>query len=49
MLKVTGDRYEYEMNQLLAMVKEKIPFMEVEIRTIYEDNNSSSMSSRDSF
>jgi len=42
MLKVTGDRYEYEMNQLLAMVKEKIPFIEVEIRTIYEDNNSSS-------
>ena len=42
MLKVTGDRYEYEMNQLLMMVKEKIPFREVEIRTIYEDNNSSS-------
>lgn len=42
MLKVTGDRYEYEMNQLLAMVREHIPFREVEIRTIYEDNNSSS-------
>lgn len=42
MLKIKGDRYEYEMNQLLAMVKENIPFKEVLIRTIYEDNNSSS-------
>jgi glycosyltransferase involved in cell wall biosynthesis len=42
MLKIKGDRYEYEMNQLLAMVKEGIPFQEVLIRTIYEDNNSSS-------
>lgn len=42
MLKVSGDRYEYEMNQLLAMVKDHVPLREVEIRTIYEDNNSSS-------
>ena len=42
MLKVKGDRYEYEMNQLLEMVTDKIPFQEVLIRTIYEDNNSSS-------
>lgn len=42
MLKIKGDHYEYEMNQLLAMVKKKIPLLEVEIHTIYEDNNSSS-------
>ncbi|MBR4162743.1 MAG: bifunctional glycosyltransferase family 2/GtrA family protein [Solobacterium sp.] len=42
MLKVPGDRYEYEMNKLLRCVKEKIPFQETEITTVYEDNNSCS-------
>ncbi|MBR3357954.1 MAG: bifunctional glycosyltransferase family 2/GtrA family protein [Solobacterium sp.] len=39
MLEVDGDRYEYEMNQLLYCVREKIPFQEVTITTVYENNN----------
>ena len=42
MLKVPGERYEYEMNQLLCCVKEKIPIRENVISTVYEDNNSCS-------
>lgn len=42
MLKVPGERYEYEMNQLLICVKEKIPIQETEIAAVYEDNNSCS-------
>ncbi len=42
MLEVPGERYEYEMNQLLSCVKEKIPLKEIEITTVYEDNNSCS-------
>ena len=37
-----GDRYEYEMTQLMFAAGNKIPIHEVEIETIYEDNNSSS-------
>ncbi len=39
LLKVEGERYEYEMNQLLHCVKEKIPFKEVEIEAVYEGKN----------
>lgn len=42
MAEVPGERYEYEMNQLLACIQQHIPFEEVEIATIYEDGNSSS-------
>lgn len=51
MLKLEGDRYEYEMNMLLFCAKHKIPIDEVEIETIYiEDNASSHFNAlRDSF
>lgn len=42
MLKVKGDRYEYETNMLLYMKAHKINFTEVKIKTVYIDNNSSS-------
>ena len=38
-LSVEGERYEYEMQQLLYCVKNKIPFEEVQIETVYEGNN----------
>lgn len=45
LLKIPGDRYEYEMNVLLFWAKEKRPIREVEIATIYlEDNRSSHFS-----
>ena len=37
-----GDRYEYEINMLIAASEDKIPVKEVEIETIYIDNNASS-------
>lgn len=39
MLKIPGDRYEYEMNVLLTFAREKYPIIEVEISTVYLDNN----------
>ena len=42
MLDVKGERYEYEMNVLLSCARKKIPINEVEIKTIYFDNNSGS-------
>ena len=36
---IRGDRYEYEMNVLLAFASKKIPFHEVRIETVYEGNN----------
>jgi len=39
---VPGNKYEYEMNMLFTAVEEKIPFFEIPIETVYEDNNSSS-------
>lgn len=42
LLSVAGERYEYEMNVLLECSREKIPIKEVEIKTIYFDNNSGS-------
>ena len=40
--KVDGERYEYETNQLLAFKDYDIPFEEVEIETVYIDDNESS-------
>lgn len=42
MLKVEGNRYEYEMNVLLKLPKEGVKIKEIEIKTIYIDNNSGS-------
>lgn len=42
LLKVDGDRYEYEMNVLLAFAKKGIPIVEFPIHTIYQDKNNSS-------
>ena len=37
-----GDRYEYEMTQLMYAAQKKIPISEVGIETIYENNNETS-------
>ncbi len=37
-----GDRYEYEINMLISASEHKIPVKEIEIETIYIDNNASS-------
>lgn len=42
MLEVKGNRYEYEMNELLECPKADIPIREVPIKTIYLDDNKSS-------
>lgn len=42
LLEISGERYEYEMNVLLAFAKEGIPIVEIEITTIYIDNNAGS-------
>ncbi len=42
MLTVAGERYEYEMNMLLALKKWGISFVELPIRTIYLEGNRSS-------
>ncbi|MBE6881356.1 MAG: glycosyltransferase [Ruminococcaceae bacterium] len=42
LLKIDGNRYEYEMNVLLQIAKDKKQIIEEEIETIYIDNNSSS-------
>ena len=39
---VHGDRYDYEMNMIFAMVRENIPIAEETIETVYIDDNSSS-------
>ncbi len=46
-----GERYEYEMNVLLELVRREVPILEMEIETIYIDNNASShfQPVRDSF
>lgn len=41
-LQVSGDRFEYETNMLLAMKTQGIPFEEVKIRTVYIEENKSS-------
>lgn len=40
-LSVKGDRYEYEMNMLMACAREKISIEEVPIHTIYRDRENS--------
>lgn len=42
MLEIDGERYEYEMQMLLEFAREKIPIKEVEISTIYINNNATS-------
>ena len=42
LIEIDGRRYEYEMNVLLECSKRKIPVREIEIETIYFDNNASS-------
>ena len=39
MSEVEGERYEYEMNVLIACSREKIPMVPVTIETVYENNN----------
>ncbi|NLD58185.1 MAG: glycosyltransferase [Clostridiales bacterium] len=41
-LEIPGERYEYEINMLLAAAREGMPIREVEIETIYLRNNESS-------
>lgn len=41
-LKISGDRYEYEINVLLYAARSGMPIREVPIETIYIDDNSSS-------
>ena len=42
MLGIEGDRFEYETNMLLMLKQKNIPFDEVEIRTVYIEENKSS-------
>ncbi len=42
LLEIRGERYEYESNMLLELHSAGVPFTEVEIETVYEDNNSCS-------
>ena len=42
LIQVSGDRFEYETNMLLAMKEQAIPFEEVKIRTVYIEENKSS-------
>lgn len=42
LLEAKGDRYEYETNQLLMLSKYKIPYEQVEIATVYIDENRTS-------
>ncbi len=41
-LSAEGDRYEYETNMLFLMNRKEIPFSQVEIDTVYLDDNKSS-------
>lgn len=42
LLEIEGDRYEYEINVLLATALDKVPIEELNIETIYIDGNKSS-------
>ena len=42
LLDIQGERYEYEMNMLMQMARERVPIREVPIETIYLDDNASS-------
>ncbi len=39
-IEIKGERFEYEINMLIKAVKEKIDIKEVEIETVYFNNNS---------
>ncbi len=39
LLEIRGDRYEYEMNMLLLLAREKLTIREIPIETIYFENN----------
>ncbi len=51
LLRIEGDRYEYEINMLMQLTAEGVPIIEERIETVYEDNNSGShfRTVRDSF
>ena len=40
--KITGDRFEYEMNQLICCAKRRLPMNAVTIETVYLEENKSS-------
>ena len=42
MKEVPGNRFEYEMNVLTTFARKHIPMQEIEIKTIYENNNKGS-------
>ena len=42
MIQIKGERFEYEMNVLLYLTRLSIPIHEIDIQTIYIDNNSGS-------
>ena len=42
LLEISGERYEYEMNVLLEFAHQHTPIQEVEIETIYLNNNAAS-------
>lgn len=42
MTEVSGERYEYETQMLLALKKNRIPYSEVKITTVYIDENATS-------
>ena len=42
LMEIGGERYEYETNMLLELHSAGVAFTEVEIETVYEDNNSGS-------
>lgn len=39
LLKIKGERYEFEMNMLIESQKYNIPIIEIPIETVYENNN----------
>ena len=51
LLRIDGDRYEYEINMLMELAGEGVPIIEERIETVYEDNNKGShfRTIRDSF
>lgn len=42
LLNLEGERYEYEMNMLIAAAKRKLPLKQIPIQTIYKNKNKSS-------
>jgi len=42
MIAIAGERYEYEMNVLLTCARDGVKVREIDIKTVYIDNNASS-------